>query len=545
MNLAKDIIYILTGIAILLVGMRLMSGGLKKSIGKGVKTFFKKTQNNPALSMGIGTVVTAGIQSSDATNAMVIGFINIGVMSVSQGLWMMLGAYIGTTVTGVIASFSSLSISIYLLLFSFVGIIMTFFKNEKVKNIGEILLGLGLLFFSLGLMKDAFKNPDITAFCSTLFTNFDSPIILFLIGVLITALIQSSSAITSIIIAMVGSGALPLSLGLYLVLGSTLGTVVTTLLSAIGGNNNGKKAALIAFILRLLSSLTMLIILWIFIQPITSFMQLFAVNNSNELPIAMFAVFYNVIFMPLLIPLVKPFVSLFDRLFKKEESSAYSGVKKYIDDKLVNTPEIALMQTKKEIINMYQKAYINYQYGLKAIMEKDIAHDKLIIQNEKELDYLNNEITQFLIKLSPKVSLENEKIVGSLFHVVNDIERIGDHAYNFYEMRKDMDEKDLTFSSEALNEISILNDHIKNMFILAEDIFTNNAKNKLEELHNLEAKIDELKVTYSSNHYERIVNKQCKHTLTPYIYSMLTELERIADHLTNVGYSIKNPTGDE
>ena len=205
-DLTTAIIYILVGISILLIGMKMMSTGLKKCIGRGTRRFFKKTENNPIISLGIGTVVTAGIQSSDATNAMVVGFINAGAMSLFQGLCIMLGAYIGTTVTGILASFSSLPISLYFLIFAFIGVVLMFFKNDVIKNVGEILAGLGLLFFGIAIMKAGFKQNDIINGLQSFFNSFDFGLLLYLFGILITALVQSSSAITSVVIAMVGAG---------------------------------------------------------------------------------------------------------------------------------------------------------------------------------------------------------------------------------------------------------------------------------------------------------------------------------------------------
>jgi len=543
--MTKDIIYILLGVCILLCGMKLMSAGLKKCIGRGVRRFFKKTQENPAASMGIGALVTAGIQSSDATNAMVVGFINAGAMSIYQGLCIMLGAYIGTTVTGVLAAFSSLSISLYFLLFSVIGTIMMFFKKEKVKNVGEILCGLGFLFFGIALMKDSFKNPDIISGLQNVFSYVHYGPLLFLIGILLTALIQSSSAMTSIVIALVGSSALGLSSGLYIVLGATLGTVTNTLLISIGGNVEGKRAAGIAFFLRTISSLVMLLILVLLESQLSTFFHFFAINGSDELPIAMFAVIYNLIFMPLLLPLIKPSIKLFTKLIKDKKQDSLKKCIHYIDDRLLNSPEIASMQVKKEIINMYDIAFENYVLSIAFLVDNETDKGSQIAQKEDEVDYLNGRITDFLIKLSNKVSLSQEKKVGSYFHVINDIERIGDHAYNFFELKEELDSKDLNFSSNAVNELHVINDELTKMFNLTKEIFINKDISKLEELHQYELKIQELKKDTSTKHFNRIKENKCNHELTPYYSSLLAELGRIADHLTNIAYSIDNPLGND
>ncbi len=544
-DLIKAIIYLLTGISILLLGMRLMGNGLKKIAGKGLKNFFKKTQDSPLVSLGIGTSVTAVIQSSDATSTMVIGFINAGVMTIYQGLSIMLGGYIGTTVTGILASFSSLSISLYLLLFSFIGTILIFLKGEKINNIGEILLGLGMLFFGLAVMKDAFKNPDITQGCQTIFSNINYGAILFILGVLITAIIQSSSAVTSIVIAMVGGGALGLGSALYIALGATLGTVATTLLSCLGGNVNGKRTAVTAFLMRTITSVIMLIILLIFEDSITSFLHIFAVNGSDEFPIAMFTVLYNVIFMPLLIPFLKPLINLVSKLIKDKETDKMEKSIKYIDDKLLKTPFIAMMQVKKEIINMYELAEINYDYAFHKLINLDKVDDNQIEEIENTIDYLNIRITTFLIALSNKLPSDEERVAGSYFHVINDIERIGDHAYNFFEMAKEMKNDGIEFPQITKDEFILMNSIINKMFGIAKQVFEDSNPDNLTELHKLEDHTDDFKKIYYTNHYKRITAKEVSDELTPYVSSIITEIERVADHLTNIGYSIQNPTGDE
>ncbi|MBP5216864.1 MAG: Na/Pi cotransporter family protein, partial [Bacilli bacterium] len=399
-DLLTAIMYLLVGVAVLLIGMRFMSGGLKKIAGKGLRQFFKKTQNNPFLGMGMGFVISTIIHS-DATSALVIGFINAGVMTIVQGLAIILGGYIGTTITGILASFSSLSISVYLLSFAFIGVMMMFFNNEKVKNFGEILAGLGLLFFGLAVMKDAFSNDEINHFTSQMFGAINFPLLVFLIGVLVTALAQSSSAVTGIVIAMVGGGALPLSSAFYLALGATLGTVATTLLSSLNGNIEGKRTAVTAFILRAISSLVAVVIVWIFEAPITSFFHLLAINGSDEFPLAIFLVTYNLIFMPLLLPLIRPVVSLVNNLIKDNTDKKMASTVQFIDDKLIKSPDIALMQAQKEIVNMFDLSLQNYVAGLKQVTDYNPELSKEITSREGEIDYLNARITDFLIKVAP------------------------------------------------------------------------------------------------------------------------------------------------
>ena len=543
-ELIKSIIYLLVGVTVLLVGMRMMSNGMKKSISVKAKSFFKRTENKPFANMGIGAVITMAIQSSDASNAMVVGFIDTGTLTLYQGLAIMLGAYIGTTITGIIASFSSLSISLYFLLFCFIGIAMTFFANEKIVNIGEIICGLGLLFFGLAVMKDAFKNPDITSACQTLFSSINFGPLLFLFGVIITGLIQSSSAVNSIVIAMVGSGALDLSSGLFLALGATLGTVITTVIVSLNGSVEGKRAAIIMFSLRLLTSLLMVLILTFLHQPIANAMHIFAINGSDEFPIALFIVFYNLVFMPLLLPLLKPAIKIGCKVIKNKKEEDMINAVHFIDDKLLSVPSVALSQVKKEIINMYTLSKENYLDSMKKMLLNDNSFDKQIVMKESQIDYLNQRITDFLIKLSSKVSMSHEREVGAYFHVINDIERIGDHAFNFYEEKNDLDSKELFFSEAAKSELDHFNKVLIEMFDETYCAFENNDISKLKKIHELEDESDDLRKTLADKHFARITKNACSQELTSAYLTVLTELERIGDHLTNIAYSIDNPNGD-
>lgn len=544
-ELIKAIMYLLVGIAVLLCGMKMMSGGLKKSVGRGLRRFFRKTQNNPFAGMGIGASVTALVQSSDATAALVVGFVNAGAMTIYQGLSIILGAYIGTTATGVLASLSSLSISAYLLSLAFAGTVLMFFNNDKVKNIGEILCGFGLLFFGISVMKDSFANPDIANFFTNIFSNINSPILLFLIGIIITALVQSSSAISGIVIAMVGGGALGLNAGLYIILGATLGTVTNTLLASVGGNVDGKRTAFIAFSMRAITAIIALIITWALEGYIVNFLRLTAIEGSDEFPVALYAVIYNLIFMPLLVPLIKPFIKLFTKIVRDKKGEDLASAIHFIDDNQLKYPDVALMQVRQEIVNMYDIAYQNYRLGIDKIVNLNDKNSKRIIELEDQTDYLNQRITDFLIKLANVVSKKDERKIGSYFHVINDIERIGDHAFNFHESANQMMNEELYFSNAAKQEIGELDKTLCEMFEIARDVFVNKNREKLSMLHQFEEETDKLKNDFYTSHYERVIKDECSSKMTPYISTLIVELERIADHLTNIGYSVVNPTGDE
>ena len=547
-KLVLSIIILLVGAAIFIVGMNMMSSGLKKSTGPGLRRLLKKIRGNRFACFGMGTAVTALVQSSAATGVMAIGFISAGAMTVFQGVNIILGAYVGTTVTGLIASLSSISISKYFVILAVIGVVLMFFKKEQIKNIGEILAGLGILFFGLstmsGVLSEDTGNPDLISAVKTFFDAVEFPLLLLLIGALVTAILQSSSASIGITVAMLASGTLGFEQGMYIVLGATIGTVITLLIATIGGNVNVKRTGAIVLIIRLLAALMALAICWPLEKYIAAGFQT-VFGNNNALAIAVFHVIYNIIFMLAALPLVAPLEKLMVKVIRDRDEEEKKKAIKFIDKRLLNTPTIALMQVKREIINMMTLAHENLKLGFNRILYQDSSKDKELIETEEKIDYINNQITAFLIELSNKLSSNDEVTAGSYFHVVNDIERIGDHAYNFYEESLKMVNNDLSFSDTAKKEFQEMFCVVDKMFDLAYAIFDNQTRVNLKKLHDLENKTDALKNKLSNAHYERIQKNMCKMENSPFYTTLVSELERIADHLVNVGYSIVNPTGDD
>ena len=551
MELAKSIITLLVGAAVFIIGMNMMSSGLKKSTGPSLRKLLKRIRNNRFAGLGIGTAVTALIQSSAATSIMAIGFINAGAMTIFQAVCIILGAYIGTTVTGLLASLSSFPISHYFILLAVIGVILMFIKNEKVKNFGEILAGLGLLFFGLNTMSDAIKgttdNHLLYDGIKAFFGAVEFPPLLLLIGAVVTALLQSSSATSGIAIAMVGTGALSFNDAIYLVLGATIGTVIATLLATIGSNVNAKRTGMICFCIRIMTALIALAIYW----PLQGFFENLAMNvfgrdeQALGLAVAIFLIIYNVVFMLAVLPFVQYFEKFAVKIIRDKDEEKMKKALKYIDKHLLDTPTIAMMQVKREIINMMELAHSNLKLGFNRILEQDPSHDKELIETEDKIDYINNQITDYLIELTHTASLKDEKMIGSFFHVVNDVERIGDHAYNFYDASLKMVANDLKFSETAKKEFQEMFDIVDEMFELTFIIFHDQTGTYLRKLHDLENETDNLKNKLSSAHYERIQKNMCKMENSPFYTTLVSELERVADHLVNVGYSIDSPVGDD
>ncbi len=540
-----SILILLAGVGVFIAGMNMLGDGLEKSAGKGMKGLLGRISNNRLAGVGIGAGVTAIIQSSSATSVMVIGFVNAGIMTLTQATSIIMGANIGTTITGVIVSLKSLGISDWMSLLAFVGVMMTFFKSEKIKQIGGILCGFGLIFVGLDLMGSAFdNNAEIVNFFSNLFTQISFPLLLILFGAVFTGIIQSSSAATGIFITMVGVGALTVDNALFLVLGSNIGTCVTAALASIGATENAKRTALIHLTFNVIGSIVFTIFLWIFKDFAVSALQSMLPNNP-QMQLAWFHVIFNVTTTLLLLPFIKQLVQLAKFVIPDKPKAEESRQFKYVDDRLLKTPPIAMMQVKKEIEYMISLARENIENSFEAIFTGSDKNGKEIYEKESVIDFTNHGLSKYLIKLSPLVSAGDEKVIGSYFHVLNDVERIGDHAENFHEIGVQMENESLRFSDVALSEIKTMKDKISHMFEIASEAFEGTDGSHLSQLTALENEVDEMKRSLSARHFERLAEGSCKVELSAYFFSTIAGLERVADHLINVGYSVLNPTGSQ
>ena len=544
MEIFQYVVALLAGCGVFIAGMNMMSDGLEKSTGSGLKRLLGRISNNRFAGVGVGAAVTALVQSSSATSVMAIGFVNAGAMTLAQATAIIMGANIGTTITGLIVSLSAFDISLYASLLAFIGVMMMFFKNDKVKNIGGILCGLGLLFVGLDLMSGAFNHDEIKFFFSDIFANISFPLLLILMGIVFTALVQSSSAATGLIIIMVGAGAIQVNEALFIVLGSNIGTCITAVLASIGTTTNAKRTAFIHFLFNLIGTVLFTIILWVFTQPIVDALQ--SVIKDLGMQIAWFHVIFNLSTTIILIPFINQLVKLAEFVIKdkKEEDSHFHL--QFVDERLLKTPAIAMLQVKKEVEHMAQLAKDNMVRAFDELKTQDHKNAELIHQTEDLIDFTNNELTKYLIKLTSLVDGNEEKIIGSYFHVVNDIERVGDHAENLLELSEKMKDMDLTFSSDALDELQTMFDKVSLMYDIALDVFDDKTHERhLQELNKLEDEVDDLKNYLQTQHFARLSSGNCKMELSAFYSSTIAGLERVGDHLVNVGNSIVNPTGDE
>ena len=545
MTILEATLLLLAGIGVFIVGMNMLSGELEKSAGGGLKRLLGKISNNRFAGVGIGAGVTAIIQSSSATSVMVIGFVNAGIMSLVQATAIIMGANIGTTITGILVSLKSLPISDFAMVLAFIGVMMTFFKPEKVKQIGGILCGFGLIFVGLELMGSSLKKCEgINEFFSDLFLKIDFPLLLILFGTLFTALIQSSSAATGIFITMVGSGALGLENALFLVLGSNIGTCITAVLACIGATVNAKRTALIHLSFNVIGTILFTTLIWSLRSQTVSLLT--KIPGGSEMQLAWFHVIFNVTTTAILLPFVKQLVGFATKVIPEKKSDGEESRQlKYVDDRLLKTPPVALMQVKKEVEYMATLARTNFEKSVLAMQEDAEQYSAEIVERERTINFTNHATTKYLIKLSALVDANDEQVIGAYFHVLNDLERIGDHAENFCEIGMQMQQSGLAFSDNAKAELHEMSEAVLRMFEIATEAFDNLESNRLGELTALENEVDRMKKELSSRHFARLAEGNCKVELSPYFSSVVSGLERVADHLVNVGYSILNPTGSQ
>ena len=544
MTILEAILLLLAGVGVFIAGMNMLSDGLERSAGGGLKRMLGKISNNRFAGVGIGAGVTAIIQSSSATSVMVIGFVNAGIMSLFQATSILMGAKIGTTITGILVSLQDLPISDFVMLLAFIGVMLTFIKNEKAKQIGIILCGFGLIFVGLDLMGSSLKNSvDINNFFKELFRSIDLPILLILFGMLFTALIQSSSAATGIFITMVAEGALQLDSAIFLVLGANIGTCITAVIACMGAGVNAKRAAFILLTFNIIGAILFTSVLWPLRAQAVSLLQM--LPGGPHMQLAWFHVIFNVTTVAILLPFIKQLVKFAVFAIKDKQVEEGARTLRFVDERLLKTPPVAVMQVKKEIEYMAALASENLAASFEAMAGNAEEYVAAITEKEGDIDFTNHALTKYLIKLSPLVSGNDEKKIGAYFHVLNDLERIGDHADNFCEIGVQMQEKGLEFSDTAKGEIKQMQQKVLRMFEIATEAFEGSEKDWLYELTALENEVDGLKKELSARHYGRLAEGTCKVEHSPYFTSIVAGLERVADHLVNFGYSVLNPTGSQ
>ena len=531
------IISLMGGLGLFLYGMNLMGEGLQKSAGTKLKKIIKLLTSNLFMGVLVGTGVTAVIQSSSATTVMVVGFVNAGIMTLKQAIGVIMGANIGTTVTAQLVSFDLTGMAPVAL---GVGIILYLFGNKpRIKNIAEILIGFGILFTGMDFMKMAVEPlRDYQGFTDLLVTFGRYPLLGLLLGFGITAIIQSSSASMGMLVALAAEGLVPLSAALPILYGQNIGTCVTSLLSSIGANKNARRAAMMHLIFNVLGTVIFLIFLN---KPVVSMVTSWDPSNVAR-QIANTHTLFNIISVLILLPFTNLIIKLAIKLVPDRAGDIdedETKTIKYIDDRMIETPSIALANTIKEALRMGEKAKESLNASMEALVEHSTEKIDKTYRRERLINDLQKAILNYLLKLS-KAPLDDDsrEVVDTLFNTVNDIERIGDHAKNIAELSQVAIDSNISFSEEGQSELDVMYNRVVSAYTYAlESMRTDNVDLACKVIK-IEEQVDIMEKSCRANHMYRLNNNLCS-IENGVIYSdVISNLERISDHAVNIAQQV-------
>lgn len=537
------ILIMFSGLSVFMFGLKTMSERLEKQAGNGLRKLFGKASNNKFIGVGIGAGVTAIIQSSSATTVMVVGLVNAGILTLTQATAMIMGANIGTTVTAVLISLpiteivaSSGLIGVFLLMFS---------QKTKVRNTGYIIIGLSMIFTGLFLMSSSMKQFSSLDSIRRFFSATSNPFLLILIGAIFTAIIQSSSATTGILITLSSVGLMTVQSAMFVVLGINIGTCITAILACIGASANAKRTAAIHLIFNIVGATIFAVALsFSFIRNgvLDVLYRIGSSLPSNGLgsQIAAFHIFFNVLTTLLLLPFASLMVRFSLLLFSDKKQSQNEYVLEYLNDLMLKSTSMALVHAKSEILRMAEMAKYNLELAMDAIININMKNLEDFEKREKYIDWLNREIPFFLAKLSSKhINFEDEKTISSFYHAIIDIERIGDYAENIFEYAERMHKEQLKFSEDALKEISSMYQKMQKLYNLSISGFELLDMSLSKEIDMLEDLIDKYKVNLSEKHIKRLGDGVCIASSGAIFLSLVSNLERVSDHIRNIFNSVR------
>lgn len=544
-----DILYaflsLLGGIGVFLYGMKLMGDSLEMVAGNEIKRMFAKISDNKIIGVGIGAVTTAVVQSSAAVTVMAIGFVNSGLMSLIQAAAIVFGANIGTTSTALIVALgvgglADVKLTVIFAALAGVGAMTIMFsKKDKIKKIGGIITGLGMIFVGLSVMTDSMtifsESPKIVEFLA----KISNPALLLLFGIAFTALIQSSSAVSGIVVTMSVAGLLSFDQGLYIILGSNIGTCITSLIASIGTSTNAKRTAVIHLMFNVIG-----VLIFGLVSISGVFSKMFMPINNPAMRIALLHTFFNVVTTVILLPFMNLLVKLVSKMVpekhkdeKTDEPHLY-----YLEERLLRTPPVAVAQMKNEVINMAEIAKTNFDVCVDAVMRakvSDVIED--VQRNENTLNFLNREMAKYLVKLSQvDLSEEDKQLIGTTYHTISDIERIGDYAENISEYAEKLENDGVAFSEGAIKEIGTLKDTINNLYNFVMKTYKEATIDYIADVNYYEESVDKLKEEMSEHHIERMNNGTCTPEVGALYLSLASNAERVADHMTNIAFAVKS-----
>ena len=549
------ILTLLAGIGIFLIACQMMSTNLESASSTKLKKLFAKASKSKLLGVGIGALGTAAIQSSGATSVMTIGFVNAGIISLSQAATIIYGANIGTTITAQIVALgmfgsNALSTTVIFSAFAGLGAFFTLFsKQDRWRTMGGILAGFGMLFVGLSLMSTSMGDFAALEGVKTFLARIGNPILLVLIGAIFTAIIQSSSVMTSIALTMVVTGLINLEQGIFLTMGSNIGSCVVAIIAGIASGKNAKRTALIHLLFNCSGVVIFLLVGWL--------LSLFSGGSLNfgvmfetmfpgvpQTQLAMFHTFFNVWTVIVILPLNNALVKLVcrmipDTVVEKVESSFKL---RYVDDNMLRTPPLAVEQVKNEIIRMSHLAMENFDRSIEIITTLDFGKRGDFDRTEEEINFINRALVDFVVKLSNKSALsERDHIyLSTTFRSIRDIERIGDYAENIVEYADGLMHEGSRFSEKALEEIRQLSELIHELYDKVLKAYTDEDYNYMAQANIIEEQIDDFTKMMEDNHIGRLNEGICTPSTGAHYLELSSNTERIADHLINVAKSIRS-----
>ncbi len=525
------------GLGLFLFGIRTMGDGLENAAGAKLKRMLEVLTGNRFLAVLVGFVVTAIIQSSTATTVMVVGFVNAGMMSLAQAVGVIMGANIGTTVTSLLIALNFSSVAAASVL---VGVIlMLASKKTVVKNLGAIFTGFGLLFLGIDMMSDSMAPlRDSAGFMNFIVTVSESPLRpLFgiILGIVMTAVLQSSSASVGVLQTLAMQGLVPLKFSVFVLFGQNIGTCLTALFSTVGAKKNSKRAAVIHLLFNLIG--TGIFILIALLTPYVEWIEKLSPDPMAQIAIS--HIVFNIVSTVVMFPFAKVLVKLSCLLVPGKDDSESEMHCKFIDDRLLNTPPFAVMQVSKEVARMAKLARDNFETSAHALINRNDKDLDKVMENEEIINYLNHHITSYLVKLNAlDITDSDSDYIARVFHAINDIERVGDHAINLAEAAQHNIGEGLKFSDPAREELNQLCGSVVTLLERSMAAFDNQSlsDNEAKELSDLEEHIDDLTLECQDSHIFRLNRKECNTEAGMLYLNTITDFERVGDHAINIAF---------
>ena len=527
------------GLGLFLFGMNLMSEGIEKAAGAKLRNILELFTKNKFMGMIVGILFTGIIQSSSACTVMVVSFVNSGLMNLYQAAGVIFGANIGTTVTSQLVSFNLSKIAP---LFVLIGVVMvSFIKNETAKKIGDIILGFGVLFMGLSTMSSSMSSLKESQEVVNALAGLDNPFLAVLLGTAVTSVIQSSSVTVSIILLMANQGLLELNIVLYIILGCNIGACASAMIASLSGKKDAKRAALIHLLFNIIGTVILFVILQVASGPVISMIQSFSADNGRFVANAhtLIKIFQVIVLFPFSSLIVKMTYLLIPGEDKKVGYREVNTLK-YIGDKVVFNPATAVVEVIKEIERMGELASENLNRAMNGLITMDEEDINEVYEVEKNINFLNHAITNYLVKINQtNLPIEDLKSIGALFHVVNDIERIGDHAVNVADNARTRKVKELSFSKEAQFEMGKMMDKVNTIIRYSIEMFAEGKYEHMTAISVLEDEIDHLERELQQAHIDRLTRGECTPDAGMLYSDIVSGLERVADHAVNIAFAIK------